>query len=58
MSMDERTMLDSMGATSDDEGRAVALVSAVAASLWVTKGSPKGDQATLHRHSALVRDAT
>ena len=25
MSMDERTMLDSMGATSDDEGRAVAL---------------------------------
>ena len=38
--MDERTMLDSMGATSDDEGRAVALVSAVAASLWVTKGSP------------------
>ena len=40
MSMDERTMLDSMGATSDDEGRAVALVSAVAASLWVTKGSP------------------
>ena len=38
--MDERTMLDSMGATSDDEGRAVALVNAVAASLWVTKGSP------------------
>ena len=53
MSMDERTMLDSMGATtSDDEGRAVALVSAVAASLWVTKGSPS-EQATLHRHSAL-----
>ena len=57
MSMDERTMLDSMGATSDDEGRAVALVNAVAASLWVTKGSPS-EQATLHRHSALVRDAT